>query len=529
MTPKQMLNSAWNEAGVGAIWLKQLFEGEFAENRPRSVIIADMLASCAPGLVVVISMRDLAAVVLRLSRRYDGQANPQEMQNHPEWEEWVLLVGNLIPLILPVIGAAVGAAGAGVGALAGALIGDEASAFLRALCVLLIKESEASLRELVAFFSPRVRGNVVALLRQVHFAAWGDPLIAKLDTLIANVRWMLRQVQGRLGPFGQFGHALLARLEAFETKFYAVQKHALTQIPNALKELDARLAHALSESWEAPLHVAYAGVPAVRPAPLAMSESVHVSAGIGTPSQIVPKPTAGSAAHLPSRPHGQEVPLPKRPRLEPGPNVHVNDGESPLPSEPPKDRPPQEEPPSPEERLKAPEKDVPCFKGDKLPGAKHAEMDRQLGGQQAGLNEMTVQEYLDGRDAYMVEGRGDPAVAREARAKHQAKLRNDLARQYQGSGMSVVEAEKRAMTEAAEQMKTLAALHNPDQVAAGANVIRDFGDRQVNSTIGGQWASPLKGGRPQVSRVQLLDNAARDIPIAQRASTLMNVRLHRCE
>jgi hypothetical protein len=171
---------------------------------------------------------------------------------------------------------------------------------------------------------------------------------------------------------------------------------------------------------------------------------------------------------------------------------------------------------------------VPCFKGDKLPGEKHVEMDRQLEGQQDGLNQMTVQEYLDGRDAYMVEGRGDPAVARSARAKYHADLQEKLKIKYQRSGMDAVDAELHATANATEQMKALAALHNPDQVAGGANVIRDFGDRQVNSTIGGQWASPLKGGRPQVSRIQLLDNAAREIPVAQRATTLMNVKLHRC-
>ncbi|WP_455885179.1 polymorphic toxin type 15 domain-containing protein, partial [Pseudomonas spelaei] len=38
-------------------------------------------------------------------------------------------------------------------------------------------------------------------------------------------------------------------------------------------------------------------------------------------------------------------------------------------------------------------------------------------------------------------------------------------------------------------MKKLAALHNPDLYSGGMDVIGDFGDRQVNSSIGAQWRS----------------------------------------
>lgn len=173
------------------------------------------------------------------------------------------------------------------------------------------------------------------------------------------------------------------------------------------------------------------------------------------------------------------------------------------------------------------EKALPCFKGSKLPGNMTGEMDRQLAGQQQGLNNMTVQEYLDGRTAYQANGRGDPSVARTARSNYQDKLTTELENNYREAGETTARATELANSDAAQTMSTLAALHNPDQVAGGANAITDFGGKTVNSTIGGQWASNV----PDVSqsRVAILDAAARGVPAAERSTTLMKVKLERCQ
>jgi hypothetical protein len=165
------------------------------------------------------------------------------------------------------------------------------------------------------------------------------------------------------------------------------------------------------------------------------------------------------------------------------------------------------------------EKKVPCFKADNLPAGKAAEMERQLAGQQAGLNDMTVQEYLDGRDKFKSFGRGSGKPAVDARAAYEDKLADDLAKRYRDSGMSPAQAERQAIADAADRMKTLAALHSPDMVAGGTNIIADMGDRQVNSSIGSQW----KG------RVSDIDSTASAIPANERATTKMNVKLERCK
>lgn len=95
--------------------------------------------------------------------------------------------------------------------------------------------------------------------------------------------------------------------------------------------------------------------------------------------------------------------------------------------------------------------------------------------------------------------------------------------------MSDAQAKVKATADAANQMKTLAALHNPDMVAGGVNVITDMGDRQVNSTIGGQWKSPIKGQPAEPTRVQQLDTAATNVPVGERSTTRMNAKLERCK
>jgi predicted house-cleaning noncanonical NTP pyrophosphatase (MazG superfamily) len=157
---------------------------------------------------------------------------------------------------------------------------------------------------------------------------------------------------------------------------------------------------------------------------------------------------------------------------------------------------------------------VACFKADKLPASKHGELERQLRGQQDGLNRLTVKEFLE-NVANPV--KRDPSVARKARKE----LKKDLEERIQeelSEFMSPAQAKKEAEKQAKETLATLAALHNPDLSAGGKDVISDFGDRQVNSTIGPQWRSKIEG----------MKNAATQMPSSESHKVLMNVKLHKC-
>ncbi|MES2740134.1 MAG: polymorphic toxin type 15 domain-containing protein [Pseudomonadota bacterium] len=188
---------------------------------------------------------------------------------------------------------------------------------------------------------------------------------------------------------------------------------------------------------------------------------------------------------------------------------------------PPKRRREPEEERKPERPNGMPQKRVPCFKTNGLPQGSVPEFDRQLAGQEAGINKMTVEEYVNGRDAFdSRKSMRDQKIARNARADYQTTLGKKLTRQYQAEGFSPQEAKQKAAAEAAEKMKTLAALHNPDMVAGGKDVISDFGDRNINSRIGAQWK---KG-----ERLAELDKAANDVMESMGGKTKMNAKLERC-
>lgn len=172
-----------------------------------------------------------------------------------------------------------------------------------------------------------------------------------------------------------------------------------------------------------------------------------------------------------------------------------------------------------------PEKRLPCFSPQNLPKEKFPEMDRQLEGQQQGLNDMTVQEYLDGRAAFDPKNR-DRKVAREARKYYARELTAEKTNHHISQGTPPAEAKRLAKAETEETLKTLNALHNPDMVAGGKDIIADFGDGEVNTTIGRQWTQKKKD---EVSRIQQLDKAANEVPHAERANSKMNGKMERCK
>ncbi|CAM4084935.1 DUF6861 domain-containing protein [Roseateles saccharophilus] len=172
------------------------------------------------------------------------------------------------------------------------------------------------------------------------------------------------------------------------------------------------------------------------------------------------------------------------------------------------------------------QKKVKCFKKNEK--GDPAEYDRQLSGQEKGLNDLTVKEYLDGRKRYSEIGReGTGAAQKEARDKYSKELQAQYEKQLGEDGIFGDEAAQKAAALTAERMKTLAALHNPDMIAGGKDVVTSMGDKGVNSSIGSQW----KNGADELgrSRVEALDDAAKTVPENARGATKMNASLKRCK
>ncbi|WP_202427583.1 hypothetical protein [Duganella margarita] len=300
--PEQsILEDAWSQVVGGMDWLKSVLFGEFADHRPLSAVVADMLVSFIPGVVIVTSARDAVAVILRLA-------------NHPEKREdlmeWVLLSACLVVIALPLAMAAGGAAAAGVGAVVGGIAGSELGAALRSVMLLLIKEA-SKLVELVRFLQKFIKGDILKFLRAVKFAQYEKPLLQALSKISGKLVDIVKSLRVHLESLSYFDRvkAAIAKLAAWEKKFYAVQQDAIRQVPKALAELDARLGKLLSETAPKEAHTVPAGVQADKAA-AATPPKQRVQ---DTPGKVLAKveDEAGAAGGAPaSSGHGAKAETP---------------------------------------------------------------------------------------------------------------------------------------------------------------------------------------------------------------------------
>nr|WP_314526264.1 polymorphic toxin type 15 domain-containing protein [uncultured Pseudomonas sp.] len=179
----------------------------------------------------------------------------------------------------------------------------------------------------------------------------------------------------------------------------------------------------------------------------------------------------------------------------------------------------QPEHPSPKKPLGMPEHKVPCFNVSNKHGEKIPEFDRQLAGQERGLNDLSVDEYLRGREAFRSRSAvRDPQIAATARKELSRQMEDNIRDKLRMEGIDPGRAKILAKEMVIQKMATLAALHNPDLFAGGKDVISDFGDRRINASIGPQWNSRIGG----------LDAAASNVPEAIRSSTKISAKLERC-
>ncbi|MBP1207436.1 hypothetical protein JOD97_005516 [Duganella sp. 1411] len=293
-----MLDDTWAQVVGGMDWLKSVLFGEFSDHRPLSAVIADMLVSFLPGVVIVTSARDAVAVILRLA-------------NHPEKREdlmeWVLLSACLIVIALPLAMAAGGVAAAGVGAIVGGIAGSELGAALRAVMLLLIKEA-SKLVELVRFLQKFIKGDVLKFLRAVKFAQYEKALIQAVAKIIGKLLQIVKSLRAHLESLRYFdsAKAAIAKLVEWEKKFYAVQQDALKQIPKALAELDVRLAKVLAQAAPKEAHTVSAGVQAEKTiAAVPARRRVKDTPGNVLANMADETPAAGAASKTETQPKAQ--------------------------------------------------------------------------------------------------------------------------------------------------------------------------------------------------------------------------------
>lgn len=249
-----ILKDAWETVVGGVDWLKSVVMGEFADNRSLSAVVADMLVSFVPGVVIVTSARDAVAVILRLA------AHPEKRE---ELMEWVLLSACLIVIALPLVMAAAGAAGAGVGAVVGGIAGSALGAALRAVMLMLIKEA-TKLVELVCFLQNFIRGDILKFLRAIKFVQYEKALLVATRQITGKLVEIVKTLRMHLESLRYFDtvKTTIAKLTEWEQRFYSVQQDALKQMPRALAELDARLLKVLAQTAPKEAHTVATGVQA---------------------------------------------------------------------------------------------------------------------------------------------------------------------------------------------------------------------------------------------------------------------------
>lgn len=121
----------------------------------------------------------------------------------------------------------------------------------------------------------------------------------------------------------------------------------------------------------------------------------------------------------------------------------------------------------------------------------------QLKGQEEGLNRISVADWLKNRANVL----RLPGPQEEARAAYRKDLEARIPQ------LTPVQID--------EEMSRLAALHEPDLVAGGFNVIAKLGSRYINSSIGAQWPS----------RVGALEANVKAIKDEEKPNLRMNVKL----
>ena len=503
-----------NDASGALDWVKQVILGEFDENRDFSALLADMTLSLVPGVIIVTSARDLVAIITRLSK------HPERRQ---DIKEWVLLFGTVVPLAYPIIAAGAGAAVAGVGAVVagiGALATDgETAGIIRSICLLLLRgarSGEKMLSEIIHFLQSHVVGNIYAFLNKVRFAAYVKPICDAVQMIIARMLEMAvaaREVLIYTSP----GYALLdyiedigAKLIRFEQQYNEVQQQLVTKITESAEWLQQKLDEILKidppssgpmlatagghigelgarASAQERLLPAWPTNPLGVPPEVAMALRAEEDALRGSSRQIIGEENV----------HGHEV---RKPALE-----------------------------------VMPEKKIPCFKADAYANNPwlSKEFDRQLKQQNEGLNELTVEQYAKNRGQYLNPmtrqqlERDRGKVARQARGKYKSKVALELREKFVKEGSSLKDAKELAKQQAEDKMKGLAALHEPDLVAGGYNIIQSVGSRRINSSLGSQWVKKPDGAT--MTRVQIIDEYIKTVPKEKWATTQMNMKLERCK
>lgn len=194
-------------------WIWGTLQGAFNEKQTIGQIILDAVIGMIPLVGDVTAVRDLIAVSIGLAKE------PKKRESVTEWVFLVILLFALIPVIGGVI--------KGVGRLALRVTTKAA-------------ENVETLGDVIKFLNRTGEGDAVKWLKELNVGEYQAQLIEKMsdfcNTMITAINQILKARVGRMLPEKWQPDLLRVR-----DGFAALQQLASRMIPQALKELDAKL------------------------------------------------------------------------------------------------------------------------------------------------------------------------------------------------------------------------------------------------------------------------------------------------
>ena len=194
-------------------WIWGTLQGAFNEKQCISQIIVDAMIGMVPLVGDITVVRDLLAVSIGLAK------DPKKRESATEWLFLVILLFALIPVIGGVI--------KGVGRLALQVTEDAA-------------KNHELLAQVIRFLNRVGEGNAVKWLNKLDVVEYQARLIEKMSqfcqTLIIAINQIMKARVGRMLP-----EKWQAMLIDVRDGFAVLQTLASKMIPQALKELDAKL------------------------------------------------------------------------------------------------------------------------------------------------------------------------------------------------------------------------------------------------------------------------------------------------
>jgi hypothetical protein len=218
-------------------WCWGTMQGAFNEKQTISQVIVDAVIGMIPLLGDATAVRDLLAVGIGMS---DDPPKRREVM------QWVLLVILLFALI-PVVGGVI----KGVGRLALRVTGDVA------------KDSEL-LAEIIRFLNRMGHGDAQKWLKTLDLGQYQTQILNKCKDFCATVQLAIKKaLDARVGR--ALPDVWRAKLERVRQGFFDLQDLADTMIPQAFKELNARLRTLQNMVYRGEVHeIATGGMPKVK-------------------------------------------------------------------------------------------------------------------------------------------------------------------------------------------------------------------------------------------------------------------------